>query len=622
MSTTKEQKGDGMTSVIDTTTSTSEPDVSDETNTVIPAQRHDDTAPASKTTEHRDESLATPEDPLEDTSSAPSEKPGDGDVIKWVDPAELVIGANVRVENAKPDRDTVRDIKKRGVREPIRAYEDGSGNWVVVVGQLRTLAAIEAGCEQVPVWVIPAPPLNERQAEIERIIDQLNENDHRQAMTRGDEYAAHQQLTMLGLSAAAIARRRSRPKRLVENSLQVGDSELAAKAANRYELTLDQAAAVAEFETDQNLEAAKKLIQTAVEHPNNFAALAQRLRDERAEQQQFQSARTELVTVLETAGVPILEEPLTAWGEAPGRPLQRLRATPEAEPGSELTEAEHEACPGHVAWIEHDYDDEDNTIAVAVYGCSDFRSYGHAITHAPRGQAEHSPKAMLAPTADGRAAQAIEKERQRFERRWVRENNKDWDAATTIRRDWLTQFASRRSTPRGAQAWLAAQKATGHRALTSAMERGHQLARTLLGLGSRDELRERITNASPAKATVLDVFLTLAAMEAGMDRDAWRRPNAADTDYLKAITGWGYQASDVELKVLAPEDPATVVEQRLNQDNQLTTGQDAATEAEAQNEEDRDKEAQDEESGPDNEEPTQDPEDDSDELPATDDTVA
>src|SRR5687768_16457063 len=51
--------------------------------------------------------------------------------VVWVPPGSLIIGRNVRQENAVPGKAGVRDVKKRGVRAPILAYRDESGDLVV-----------------------------------------------------------------------------------------------------------------------------------------------------------------------------------------------------------------------------------------------------------------------------------------------------------------------------------------------------------------------------------------------------------------------------------------------------------------------------------------------------------
>ncbi|MFC4859281.1 hypothetical protein [Actinophytocola glycyrrhizae] len=470
------------------------------------------------------------------------------------------------------------------MRAPILAYRDESGDLVVLEGQMRTLQAVEAGRAEVPVWVQPPPAADEKTATIDRIINQLGENDHRTPMTRGDVYQAYQQLRLLGLSATAIARRRSRPKRVVEDSLRVGDSELAAKAADKYDLTLEQAAVIAEFEDLGDLETAKELILTAVEKPANFAVLAQRKRDDRVEAERFQQAEAALVEQLTAAGVTIFDDSIPEWtGQA--RVLNRLRPTPEDEPGTELTAEAHADCPGDGAWIFEGYDDNDQRIPVARYGCADFRAHGHALSHAPAGQVEYGSgtATTLATTGasdnvttdgttdDGLSELAraeLEREKARIERRWVIQNNKDMDAATKVRHEWLANFARRSSAPKFARKWLAQQKLNGSYDLRRAMERGHRLAHKLLklpepGYGQVSGLIEKIENASEPKATVWDMYLTLAAQEEGFQRNAWRSPSTAEKEHMSMMILLGHQAHDVERKVVTAERIEDVIAANL-----------------------------------------------------------
>jgi ParB family chromosome partitioning protein len=134
-----------------------------------------------------------------------------------VDPATLIIGANVRREVAL-DKPFLRSIADRGVREPIIARRRDDGALVVRKGKRRTLAAVEAGRPVVPVLVEPGTPEDDTEtdapaaARIDRILDQLEVNHHRTGTSDADEVRAHQQLLDLGLSAGQIARRTlSRP---------------------------------------------------------------------------------------------------------------------------------------------------------------------------------------------------------------------------------------------------------------------------------------------------------------------------------------------------------------------------------------------------------------------------
>ena len=56
-----------------------------------------------------------------------------------------------------------------------------------------------------------------------------------------------------------------------------------------------------------------------------------------------------------------------------------------------------------------------------------------------------------------RAADMTDDEREaaKAQRRNVIESNKAWKAATTVRRDWLSAFAQRKTAPAGAEAYLA-----------------------------------------------------------------------------------------------------------------------------------------------------------------------
>ena len=72
--------------------------------------------------------------------------------IEWVDPWSLVLGANVRVENAKADPSMVKDIRRRGVREPIRAYYNHDGALQVRTGLPQLMPMRPEVSGGVAVW--------------------------------------------------------------------------------------------------------------------------------------------------------------------------------------------------------------------------------------------------------------------------------------------------------------------------------------------------------------------------------------------------------------------------------------------------------------------------------------
>jgi ParB family chromosome partitioning protein len=76
-----------------------------------------------------------------------------------LDPATLVIGANVRTDVHPDAPEFAASIKARGVLEVITAYRDTDGDVVVLRGQRRTVVSAEVGTPTgtVPVPIVPVP---------------------------------------------------------------------------------------------------------------------------------------------------------------------------------------------------------------------------------------------------------------------------------------------------------------------------------------------------------------------------------------------------------------------------------------------------------------------------------
>lgn len=136
--------------------------------------------------------------------------------FELLDPATLLVDLNIR--EAKLDKDFVASIKHHGVIEPLVAVRTEDGQVRVRHGRRRTLGAIEAGRDLVPVYIAGA----EDNADADRIARQWHENQHRAGLTNVEEVGVVDQLAMLGLSAATIAKqaaalpqeaRRERPER-------------------------------------------------------------------------------------------------------------------------------------------------------------------------------------------------------------------------------------------------------------------------------------------------------------------------------------------------------------------------------------------------------------------------
>ena len=173
-------------------------------------------------------------------------------------------------------------------------------------------------------------------------------------------------------------------------------------------------------------------------------------------------------------------------------------------------------------------------------------------------------------------------EAEKAERRRVIANNKDWDSATTVRRDWLrTTFLARKTAPKDATRFIAATLGRGSHDVRQAMESGHATARELLGMdavvdhGSTNPIATAAETATPARATMLTLAVLLGAAEQGTGRHSWRNPSTEARAYFTALQRWGYPLSPVEQLVLTP-DAATIDTERTGGEDQDDTGDEAA----------------------------------------------
>ncbi len=242
-------------------------------------------------------------------------------------------------------------------------------------------------------------------------------------------------------------------------------------------------------------------------------------------------------TSLEESGLAIVDR--LGWAS-------HLGSLRDAE-GNDLTEETHRNCPGHAAFLDLEWvrpatagqDDGDayEPVAVPVYVCV-----------APEAN-EHISKY---PTPAARPPAAADPDAAKAERRTVIQNNKQWRAAETVRRQWLTALLARKSPPKGAPRYVLTELAASHWRLTSKIG-AHELACELLGFDGKDALATAMNHAADTRAQVIALGLILGAFEDFMTTDTWRNPTPQDRDYLTRLTGWGYEPSDIERTVLGEE---------------------------------------------------------------------
>lgn len=459
-----------------------------------------------------------------------------------VDPGTLVVGANVRLD-PQVDKTFVASIRERGVLEPLVCYRDDEGRLVVLHGQRRTLAAVQARRERVPVVVVDEP------ADHHRIVDQVTENDHRTPLSTVERVAAYEQLAALGLTAAQIAKRTATKRADVDAGLTVAVSPTARQAVTTDpDLTLVQAAAVAEFEGDH--EAVSSLLAAA--ERGHFDHRLQTLRDQRVEDE----ARAAVAEQLFDAGVAVIQQP--SWSSGIKRLADLL------QDGQPLDEAGHADCPGHAAYLEEAWDDEtepddDGDFGppswMPVYVCMNPKGNGHTF----KAGVLDPDQSRLDANAQARAKDA---EAASTERREVIAMNKAWDSSETVRRNWLANLAARKTPPKDAARFIAEVLADAPYALADGITRGFRLPNQLLGVDEpagygpdqNKGIRDALEGANDARALLLCLVVVLGALEQATGRHCWR-PAAANatttTRYLRYLQSLGYRLSEVEERACA-----------------------------------------------------------------------
>ncbi len=446
-------------------------------------------------------------------------------LLVMLDPSTLLLDGNVR-GTVHLDKDFLASIREYGVLVPIVAVRTDAGEHRVRYGQRRTLAAIETKRPIVPVYVAGDEASTDA-ATIERIVTQVHENEFRAGLCTADKTAAVEQLSLLGLSAAQIAKQVKGRRSDVDAALTVAGSKLAKRSTERYDfLTLDMAAAVAEFENEP--QTVKALIASAKQGDGSFAHVAQRARDDRARKQACEAVAAELAT----ARVTVIDHP--GYSNPLVLPLSRL-----ADPatGQDITPAGHKRCPGHVAYVSDDWRG-----IHAIYACSDWKAHGHRDRHRPR----KVPAVQMSEP---------ERDKARADRRKVIECNKAWPSATKVRRAWLRTLLAHKSPPKGAAGFVAAELAHGEQALGGALGYGgNSVLHELVGVKTKDALAEAASRASDGRAQVLALAFVLAAYEAATSNDTWRRHSTGTSRYFAFLAANGYELADVE-RLCLPKAP-------------------------------------------------------------------
>lgn len=484
-----------------------------------------------------------------------------------VRPGELLLDLNVRAATTT-DPALVESIRDVGVLQPITVVRTQTGQYRVRYGNRRTLAAIEAEQNTVPVIVAG----DEDDDQVERIVRQLDENERREALTQGDRVRAVQQLAAFGISPDQIAKRTRSKRSTVDAAVKVGASQLVTQAVDRYAfLDLEQAAICADFEDDP--ETFKQLVVSA--ERGHFDHAVQQARDARSQRAVFLAAAKEYTD----AGITVVK---SLWQMGSGAEYLDVLTT-----NGEPIEAEHhrEHCPGHAilleesdgwfapgdvpeGWVIEDLDDgeepetdEDGNPQVYAQGlasqavCLDWQKNNHQSGRYVGGQRAGGGTSAPGPAApvDEEAA-AAEKEAAAEERRRVIRLNREWRSAEKVRRKFVQQLLTRKTAAKGSALFVARVIASRSYELRYALDHGHGLAVDLFGLTAEsgwnadiDAFKSALTpGTSEARAQVFILGLVLAALDARTDTHTWRRVDSSVQEYFAFLVDQGYSLSEVE----------------------------------------------------------------------------
>jgi ParB/RepB/Spo0J family partition protein len=323
-------------------------------------------------------------------------------------------------------------IAEHGVLEPlVVAPYDADPNgaaYVVIAGHRRLAAARLAAVPTVPCVVRPTLA-----GDVDVILAMLVENLQRADLSPIEEATAYTQLELHGLTAADIAQRTGRARSTVEARLHLMDlPEPTRDRIHARALTLDQAAALAEFADDPQVFAELD----AAAGTRDWPFTLKRAREWREEKARAAARCAEL----EAAGVRVVDMDDLSGGKRWDHHLGHVLGHGYGGVPRDVVEA-HRDCPGHAALAPRGNTGDE----LLMWLCME------PHRHRPDGPSpddrEYSTGAGHDDAGDeaARAArEAEEQARREAEAEAARQLAEDCRAAAAVRGEWLRRFAGAR----------------------------------------------------------------------------------------------------------------------------------------------------------------------------------
>jgi ParB family chromosome partitioning protein len=518
----------------------------------------------------------------------------DQGTLEHLDPTSLELDGNVRDDPALT-KQFIASIAENGVLQPITAVRTQDGTVRVRTGQRRTLAAREAGLKTIPVYVIGAG----WEDVARRTIEQLVENDHRATLTPVQRVRGIQALLDTGLSPTKAAKALSVSKQRVQSSQAVAGSQPALDALAQGQLTLDQAAALAEFDGDE------AAMERLLRWPTNFEHTLEQLRAERASAQAMVAGEQQYREL----GYTVLDERPASWdpdfvefgfllkdGQALGEDFQIAdpkhwavllwedTVLTHVDTGEEVSEAQvdwdtqddPEAEP-EKGLLHADKVAEGEKIVPEFYYCIDLAGAGLTVNErfarysgqaardaAAEGGNSDSPNTVDRTDDIGPVYVDDKAEADKRERRKVVALNKLGDAALNVRRQFVITLLSRKTPPKGAAIFVAkllsgdphllsdykADEVTAQLLGAEHVEGSgyqYQIGKVVRGVA---KLVEALPEGGDNRAQVITLGLVLGALESRTPKDAWRQDKWSQDrtlkPYLEFLVANGYEVSPIE----------------------------------------------------------------------------
>lgn len=440
------------------------------------------------------------------------------ETVEVVDPAEVVIGANIRTEDLTLDEAFVESVRAHGVVVPVTAYRDQGGQIVVVDGQMRTLAAVEAGVRQMRAIV------GESREDAQRVVEQWTANEMRQAMTDGDRFGAIQELLSVNVSAEQVAaslRVDAEQVEAVQTATEHGVTKEKVSAAAGWDLTA--LALLAEVEAEHGPEAAEQIKNRA--WGSTREAIERAARQWQADQRDaalIEQARQEWAA----AGVTLGEQP-TYDDRRPepgdlttrdGKPLPEDVHVLAHLPGVELHPV--------LGW-ESEQDEDGNHTSVRVV------QIGARVNEAAKNGYMRKVVGEKGETVDAEAA--------REQRRAAKARRDEWAAAEQPRREHIAGLLTSKTPPTGHENIVLTWIASGVRPTLGAV------ARVYPGVDAAKVRREIDSPRTSAKRRqVIAAAVALMQWDSGLSIHTLKNPTGLDRAMMRALIKTGYAASKTE----------------------------------------------------------------------------